>query len=54
MAQTARFVVTWGVLGRPGYAVEHVDAHDADEALVLAAALHPELERPRVALLVDG
>jgi hypothetical protein len=27
-----------------------VEAHDADEALVLAHALRPELPRPRVAL----
>jgi hypothetical protein len=27
-----------------------VEAHDADEALVLAHELHPELPRPRVAL----
>jgi hypothetical protein len=27
-----------------------VEAHDADEALVIAHELHPELPRPRVAL----
>jgi hypothetical protein len=27
-----------------------VEAHDAEEALVLAHTLHPELPRPRVAL----
>jgi hypothetical protein len=27
-----------------------VEAHDADEALALADALHPGLPRPRVAL----
>jgi hypothetical protein len=27
-----------------------VEAHDADEALILAHALHPERPRPRVAL----
>lgn len=43
--------MTWGVLARPGFVVEHVVAHDADEALVLAAALRPDLPRPRVAFL---
>jgi hypothetical protein len=27
-----------------------VEAHDAEEALVVAYTLHPELPRPRVAL----
>jgi hypothetical protein len=45
------WTVTWGVLARPGFAVEHVLAWDADEALVLAAQRHPERERPRVAFL---
>jgi hypothetical protein len=45
------WTVTWGVLARPGFAVEHVTAFDADEALVLAAQLHPERPRPRVAFL---
>jgi hypothetical protein len=30
-----------------------VEAHDADEALVNAHVLHPELPRPRVALVVN-
>jgi hypothetical protein len=30
-----------------------VEAHDADEALVLAHERHPELPRPRVALLIN-
>jgi len=45
------WTVTWGALARPGFVVEHVEAWDADEALVLAAQRHPELERPRVAFL---
>ena len=45
------WTVTWGVLARPGFAVEHVEAWDADEALVLAAERHPERERPRGAFL---
>jgi hypothetical protein len=36
---------------RAGFAVEHVVAWDADEALVLAAERRPELPRPRVAFL---
>jgi hypothetical protein len=46
------WLVTWGVLARSGFMVEHVEAFDADEALTIAASRHPELERPRVALLV--
>ena len=30
-----------------------VEAHDADEALVVAFEAHPELPRPRVAIAVD-
>jgi hypothetical protein len=45
------WTVTWGVLARPGFFVEHVVAWDADEALALAARRRPELERPRVAFL---
>jgi hypothetical protein len=47
------WLVTWGVLARPGFVVEHVVAHDADEALAIAAERRPELERPRVALLAS-
>ncbi len=46
------WIVTWGVLARPGFVVEHVVAWDADEALVLAAARRPDLTRPTVALLI--
>ena len=45
------WTVTWGVLARPGFVVEHVLAWDADEALTLAAQRRPDLERPRVAFL---
>jgi hypothetical protein len=45
------WTVTWGSMLRPGFAVEHVVAWDADEALVLAAERRPELPRPRVAFL---
>lgn len=47
------WIVTWGALARPGFAVEHVVAWDADEALVIASQRRPELPRPRVALLVS-
>ena len=46
-----RWAVTWGVLARPGFVVVHVTAFDADEALVLAAGLRPDLPRPLVAFL---
>ncbi len=46
-----RWTVTWGVLARPGFVVEHVVAFDADEALVLAAERRPELGRPGAAFL---
>jgi hypothetical protein len=49
----ATWLVTWGVLARPGYVVERVLAYDQDEALAIAAERHPDLERPRVALLVE-
>jgi hypothetical protein len=45
------WTVTWGVLARPGFVVEHVVAFDADEALVLAAERRPDLPRPLVAFL---
>jgi len=46
-----RFVVTWGRVGRYDFAVEAVDAWDPEEALVIAAERHPELPRPRTAVL---
>jgi hypothetical protein len=45
------FRVLWGDPFR-GMSQVMVTAHDADEALVLAHELHPELPRPRVALAV--
>jgi len=46
-----RFIVTWGRMGRFDFVAEAVHAWDGDEALVTAAALHPELPRPRTAVL---
>ena len=45
------WLVTWGVLARPGFVVEHVVAFDADEALALAAERRPELGEPTAAFL---
>ena len=53
-AGASRFLVTWGVLARGGFVVEHVEAHDPEEALVLAAARRPHLPAPRVAHLVGA
>jgi hypothetical protein len=47
------WAVTWGVLARPGFVVEHVLAYDVDEALVLAAARRPDLPRPQVGFVVE-
>lgn len=47
------WAVTWGVLARPGFVVEHVEAFEADEALVLGALRRPDLVRPEVAFLVE-
>lgn len=49
-----RWIVTWGALLRPGFAVESVCAFDRDDALVVAALARPDLERPRVAFLASG
>jgi hypothetical protein len=38
-------------MGRPGFTGEIVEAWDPEEALATATALHPELHRPRVAVL---
>ena len=46
-----RFLVTWGRMGRFDFVAEVVEAWDPDEALVTGAELHPELPRPRVAVL---
>jgi len=48
-----RFVVTWGRMGRFDFVAEVVEAWDPDEAMVTAAELHPELPRPRVAVLAS-
>lgn len=44
-----KFRVLWGDPFK-GMSQVIVEAHDAEEALVLAHALHPELPRSRVAL----
>lgn len=41
--------MTWGVLSRPGFFVEHVLAFDPDEAMTLAAERRPELGPPSAA-----
>jgi len=51
VAELHRFMVLWGQMGRPGFTTEIVEAWDPDEALVVAADLHPELHQPRVAVL---
>jgi hypothetical protein len=40
-------------MGRPDFVAEVVEAWDPDDAMVTAAALHPELPRPRVAVLAS-
>jgi hypothetical protein len=50
VAELHPFLVLWGQLGRPRFHSEVVDAYDADHALAVAADLHPELHRPRVAV----
>jgi hypothetical protein len=41
-------------MGRFDFTSEVVEAWDPDDALVTAAELHPELPRPRVAVLAPG
>jgi hypothetical protein len=48
-----RFIVTWGRMGRFDFVAEVVEAWDPDDAMVTAADLHPELPRPRVAVLAS-
>ena len=48
------WAVLWGTPGRSRFRRVDVLAFDVDEALAEGALLHPEWERPRVALLVDG
>ena len=50
MATLYRFLVLWGQMGKPRFTAEIVEASDAEDALALAADLHPELHRPRVAV----
>jgi hypothetical protein len=40
-------------MGRFDFAVEEVEAWDPEDAMVIAAELHPELPRPRVAVLAS-
>jgi hypothetical protein len=44
------WLVTWGRPGRVDWRVVRVMAHDAEEALVIARELHPDLPPPQVAL----
>ena len=46
-----RWLVTWGVPGRPGWQSLIVHAFDVDEALVSGADRRPDLPRPRTAFL---
>jgi len=48
-----RFIVTWGRMGRFDFVAEVVEAWDPEDAMVTAAELHPELPRPRVAVLAS-
>ena len=45
-----KFRILWGD-PRRGMSQVMVEAFDADEALVIAHTMHPELPRPRVALV---
>jgi hypothetical protein len=40
-------------MGRFDFVAEAVEARDSDDALAIAADLHPELPRPRVAVLAS-
>jgi hypothetical protein len=52
-AKPVLFRVVWGDPFK-GLTQELVEAHDVDEALVLAHERRPDLERPRTAYLVTG
>ncbi len=54
VAQLHRFLVLWGQMGKPLFTAEIVEAFDAEDALAVAADLHPELHRPRVAVPAAG
>lgn len=43
----------WGRMGRHDFYSEHVEAWDPDEAMAVGAERHPELPRPRVAILAS-
>jgi len=45
------WIVTWGVMLRPGWHALRVVAFDAEEALAVARALRPDLPNPRTAYL---
>ncbi len=49
-----QWAVIWGNPYQGRVRRVDVTAFDADEALMEAAELHPEWERPRVAFLLDG
>lgn len=53
MSAMHQFIVMWGRMGRFDFVSEVVDAWDPDDAMVIAADLHPELPRPRVAILAS-
>ena len=53
MAGPYRFIVTWGRMGRHDFMAEVVEAWDPEDAMVVGAELHPELPRPRVAVLAS-
>ncbi|MCX6512480.1 MAG: hypothetical protein NT160_05330 [Actinobacteria bacterium] len=46
-----RWLVTWGAISQSGLRVVEVEAWEAEEAMVRAQELQPELGRPRVAFL---
>ncbi len=54
VAELHRFLVLWGQMGKPLFTAEIVEAWDAEDALAVAADLHPELHRPRVAVPASG
>jgi hypothetical protein len=46
-----RWLVVWGVFGRPNATTLSVEAFDVDEALVIAHHQRPDLPPPRVGFL---
>ncbi len=53
MTGPQRFIVTWGRMGRFDFVAEVVEALDPVDAMVAGAELHPELPRPRIAVLAS-